>query len=71
MKEQLNYKKYKITGGGAKSQLLKENELEIVNWIIQTLKLELPETSILVMKYILKIAPEFQDKTNKVLICLT
>ena len=36
LKEQLNYKKYRITGGGAKSQLSKENELDIVNWIIQT-----------------------------------
>ena len=71
LKEQLNYKKYRITGGGAKSQLSKENELDIVNWNIQTQKLELPVTSTLVMKYILKIAPELQDKTNKALICLT
>lgn len=71
MKEQLNYKKYRITGGGAKSQLSKENEIDIVNWIIQTRKLELPVTSTLVMKYILKITPELQDKTNKALICLT
>lgn len=71
LKEQLNYKKYRITGGGAKSQLSKENELDIVNWIIQTRKIELPVTSTLVMKYILKIAPELKDKTNKALICLT
>lgn len=34
-------------------------------------KLELPVTSTLVKKYILKIAPELKDKTNKALICLT
>ena len=71
LEEQLNYKKYRIKGDGAKSQLSKENELDIVNWIIQTRKLELPVTSTLVMKYILKIAPELQDKTNKAFICLT
>ena len=71
LKEQINYKKYMITGGGAKSLLSKENELDIVNWIIHTLKLELPVSSTLVMKYILKIAPELQDKTNKALISLT
>ena len=66
----MSYKKYRISGGGSKSQISKENELIIVNWIIQTLKLELPVTSTTAINYILKLEPYLKDKSNKAIKCL-
>ena len=38
LKAQISYKKYRLSGGGCRSQISKENETKIVNWIIQTRK---------------------------------
>ena len=69
LKVQINYKKYKLSWGGCKSQISKENETKIVNWIIQTPK-DLLVTTTVVMNYIIKLEPDLKDKSNKAISCL-
>lgn len=67
LKKQNDIHKFRIAGGGAKNDLCEEKEIELVQWILQNRKLDLPITTSVVISYLLKLEPKFKEKTNNAL----
>ena len=67
LKSQTNFKKFRIEGAGAKSELPKEKKDELISWILQNRKLNLSITTSILIKYLLKIYPAFSNKKEHTL----
>ena len=64
LKQQTDLKKFRIEGGGRKSDISLENEDNIASWIIKNRKLGFAIKSQNVIMYTKKLILEFNDKSN-------
>ena len=69
LKQQTDLKKFRIEGGGRKSDISLENEDNIASWIIQNRKLGFAIKSQNVIMYAKKLIPEFNDKSDNANLC--
>ena len=69
LKQQTDLNKFRIEGGGRKSDISLENEDNIASWIIQNRKLGFAIKSQNVIMYAKKLIPEFNDKSDNANFC--
>ena len=69
LQHQNNFNKWRLEGGGRKSQVPKEIEEHIASWILQNRKLGLVIKCNNIVIYAKKLSPELNEKTNNAVKC--